>query len=35
MAASPAWALPVVMIIGVVLSVVISNTTAKLFKIDK
>ena len=35
MALSPAWALPVVIIIGIILSIVISNTTAKLFKIDK
>ena len=35
MAASPAWTLPVVLIIGVILSVVISNVTAKLFKIEK
>lgn len=35
MAASPAWALPVVIIIGIVLSVVITNITASLFKIEK
>jgi len=35
MAVSPAWSLPVVIIIGIVLSVVISNITAKLFKIEK
>ena len=35
MAVSPAWALPVVIIVGIVLSVVISNTTVKLFKIEK
>lgn len=32
---SPAWALPVVLIIGVALSVLISNLTAKIFKFDK
>ena len=35
MAASPAWALPAVIVIGVVLSAVISNVTAKLFKPEK
>ena len=35
MAASPGWALPVVIIIGIILSVVIANITAKLFKIEK
>ncbi len=35
MAASPAWALPVVIVIGIILSVVVSNITAKLFKLDK
>ena len=35
MAVSPAWTLPVVIIIGIVLSVVVSNITAKLFKIEK
>ena len=35
MTASPAWAFPVVIVIGIVLSVVISNVTAKLFKLDK
>ena len=35
MAASPVWALPVVIIIGIILSVVISNTSAKLFRLDK
>ena len=32
---SPAWSFPVVLIIGIVLSVLISNTTAELFKIEK
>ena len=32
---SPAWALPVVLIIGVALSVLISNLTAKIFRFDK
>ena len=35
MAASPAWALVVVAIAGVALSVFISNITAKLFKLDR
>ena len=35
MAASPMWSLIVVIIVGVILSVVISNVTAKLFKLDK
>ena len=35
MAASPAWSLIVVLVVGVVLSVMISNVTAKLFKIDR
>jgi len=35
MAASPMWSLIVVIIVGVVLSVVISNLTAKLFKLEK
>lgn len=35
MSLSPAWALPVVVVIGVVLSVVISNVTAKIFKLEK
>ena len=35
MAASPAWSLIVVIVVGVVLSVMISNVTAKLFKIDR
>lgn len=32
---SPAWALPVVLIIGIVVSVLISNLTAKIFKLEK
>ena len=35
MAASPAWSLIIVIAIGAVLSVMISNVTAKLFKIDR
>ena len=35
MSLSPAWALPVVVVIGVVLSVFISNVTAKIFKLEK
>ncbi len=35
MAVSPVWTLPVVIVIGIVLSVVISNVTAKLFKLEK
>lgn len=35
MAASPVWAFPVVLVIGILLSVLISNTTANLFKLDK
>ncbi len=35
MAASPTWALPVVVIIGIILSVLVSNITAKLFKLEK
>ena len=35
MNASPMWSLIVVIIAGVVLSVVISNLTAKIFKLDK
>ena len=35
MAASPVWALVAVIIAGIVLSVIISNVTAKLFKLDK
>ena len=32
---SPAWALPVVLIIGIAVSVLISNLTAKIFKLEK
>ena len=35
MAASPEWVLMVVIIVGVVLSVIISNVTAKLFKLER
>ena len=35
MAASPGWTLPVVVIVGVIASIVISNVTAKLFKLEK
>ncbi len=35
MSLSPAWALPIVVVIGVVLSVVISNVTVKIFKLEK
>ena len=35
MAVSPTWALPVVIICGILLSIIISNVTAKLFKLDK
>ena len=35
MAASPMWSLAAVVIAGVVLSVVVSNITAKLFKLEK
>ena len=35
MSLSPGWVLPVVVIIGVAVSVCISNVTAKLFKIEK
>ncbi len=35
MAASPMWSLIVVILAGVVLSVVVSNITAKLFKLEK
>ena len=35
MSASPAWALIVVVIVGIVVSVIISNITAKLFKLDR
>ena len=32
---SPAWALPVVLIIGIIVSILISNLTAKIFKLEK
>lgn len=35
MAASPGWSLPVVIIIGIVLSVVVSNVAARMFKLEK
>ena len=35
MAVSPTWALPVVILIGSILSVLISNMTAKLFQLEK
>ena len=35
MSLSPAWALPVVVVIGVVLSVIILNVTAKIFNIHQ
>ena len=35
MAVSPNWALPVVIVIGIVLSLVISNVTASLFHLEK
>ena len=35
MVVSPAWTLPVVIVAGIVLSVWISNITAKMFKLDK
>lgn len=35
MTASPVWALIVVVIVGIAISVIISNITAKLFKLDK
>ena len=35
MSVSPAWSFPVVVIIGIILSILISNVTAKLFKIVK
>lgn len=35
MSVSPTWALPVVIICGILLSIIISNVTAKLFKLDK
>ena len=35
MSVSPPWAFPVVVIAGILLSVLISNVTAKIFKIEK
>ena len=35
MAVSPAWALPVVIIIGIAVSVLVSNATAKIFRIEE
>lgn len=35
MAVSPMWALPVVLILGIVLSAVMANITAKLFNLEK
>lgn len=35
MSYSPAWTLPVVLIIGIALSIAIANITAKLFKLDR
>lgn len=35
MSVSPGWAFPVVLIVGIILSIVICNITAKLFKLDK
>ena len=35
MNSSPAWTLPVVLIIGIVVSIMISNLTAKIFKLEK
>ena len=35
MAVSPDWAFPVVVVIGLALSAVICNVTAKLFKVEK
>jgi len=35
MAVSPAWTLPVVIIIGIALSVLISGVTAKLVHLEK
>ena len=35
MKCSPAWALPVVLIIGIMVSVLISSLTAKIFKLEK
>ena len=35
MAASPAWSLPLVIVIGIVVSVAVAYLTAKLFKLEK
>ena len=35
MAVSPTWALPVVLVAGIILSVIVSNVTSKLFKLEK
>lgn len=35
MSVSPLWALVVVLIIGIILSIIIANTTARLFKLEK
>lgn len=35
MAASPSWALPAVIIVGAIASILISNAAARLFKLDK
>ena len=32
---SPAWSLPVVIVVGIVVSVIIANFIAKLFKLEK
>ena len=35
MSASPAWALVVVLIVGIIISVIMSNVTAKIFKLER
>lgn len=35
MAVSPVWALPIVLILGIAVSAVMANVTAKLFKLEK
>ena len=35
MAVSPTWAFALVVIVGVIISVAISNVTAKIFKLEK
>lgn len=35
MSVSPAWTLPVVIVVGIAASVIIANLTAKLFKLEK